>query len=245
MPTGRSKCCGPVPPPEPAGDLRVTDRTGLRRLRERGNYERAVIDAILDEALLCHVGVLDDATPVVTPMTYARIGDHLYVHGAPANRTLQLLASGRPACITVTLLDGLVLARSAFHHSMNFRCVMLYGEGTAVEDADEKLAASAALLEHLAAGRSADARLPTPAELRATLVVRFPIEEGSAKLRTGGPKDDEEDLGRPIWAGVIPFELVAGPGVAEPGLPEGTSTPGYATVYPDRRAGGQAAPTPS
>ena len=194
------------------------------------------MDAILDEGLLCHVGVLDGATPVVTPMTYARVGDRLYLHGAPANRTLHLLASGLPACITVTLVDGLVLARSAFHHSMNFRCVMLYGEGAAVEDEDEKLAASAALLEHLAEGRSTDARLPTPAELRATLIVRFPIDEGSAKVRTGGPKDDEDDLGRPIWAGVIPFDLVARSGVPEPDLPDGTPTPGYALAYPDRRA---------
>jgi nitroimidazol reductase NimA-like FMN-containing flavoprotein (pyridoxamine 5'-phosphate oxidase superfamily) len=225
-----------VPPPEPARDLAVTGRTGLRRLRERGTYDRSVVDAILDEGLLCHVGVTDGDTPVVTPMTYARVGDRLYLHGAPANRTLQLLASGQPACVTVTLLDGLVLARSAFHHSMNFRCVMLYGEATTVEDPDEKLAASAALLEQMAEGRSADARLPTPAELRATLVVRFPIDEGSAKVRTGGPKDDEADLGRPIWAGVIPFELVARSALAEADLPEGTRTPGYARSYP-RRSG--------
>lgn len=225
-----------MPPPEQTGDLAVTERTGLRRLRERGTYDRGVVDAVLDEALLCHVGVLDGPTPVVTPMTYARVGDQLYLHGAPANRTLQLLASGQPACITVTILDALVLARSAFHHSMNFRCVMLYGEGATVEDPDEKLAASAALLEHLAHGRSDDARLPTPSELRATLVVRFPIDEGSAKVRTGGPKDDEEDLDRPIWAGVIPFGLVAGSALGDDDLPEGTPTPAYARSYPDRRA---------
>jgi uncharacterized protein len=223
-------------PDRAAADLAVTGRTGLRRLKERGTHDRAVVDAILDEGLLCHVGVLDGTTPVVTPMAYARVGDRLYLHGAPANRTLDLLASGAPACVTVTLLDALVLARSAFHHSMNFRCVMLYGTGSVVEDDDEKLAASAALLEHMAAGRSTDARLPTPSELRATRIVRFPVDEGSAKVRTGGPKDDEEDLSRPIWAGVIPFHLVAGTGVPEPGLPDATPTPGYAVAYPDRRA---------
>jgi uncharacterized protein len=229
-------CSGPVPrPDQTTRDLAVTGRSGLRRLKERGTYDRDVVDAILDEGLLCHVGVLDGTTPVVTPMTYARVGERLYLHGAPANRTLQLLASGIPACITVTLVDGLVLARSAFHHSMNFRCVMLFGRGQAVTDEDEKLAASAALLEHLAAGRSTDARAPTSAELRATLVVSFPIDEGSAKVRTGGPKDEEDDLGRPIWAGVIPLDLVAGAGEPEPDLPDETPTPGYARSYPARR----------
>jgi len=203
-------------------------------MRERGTHERAVVDAIVDEGLLCHVGVLDGGSPVVTPMAYARIGDRLYLHGAPGNRTLRLLADGAPACITVTLIDGLVLARSAFHHSMNYRCVMLFGVGRAVEDREEKLAASAALLEHMARGRSADARRPTDAELRSTLVVSFPIEEGSAKVRTGGPKDDAEDLASPIWAGVVPLRLVAAGAVAEEGLREGTPTPPYASQYPDR-----------
>jgi nitroimidazol reductase NimA-like FMN-containing flavoprotein (pyridoxamine 5'-phosphate oxidase superfamily) len=167
-------------------------------------------------------------------MAYARVGDHLYLHGAPANRTLRLIADGVEACVTVTLLDALVLARSAFHHSMNYRCVMLFGAGAAVDDPEEKLAASAALLEHMAAGRSGDARMPTPSELRKTLIVRFPIEEGSAKVRSGGPKDDEEDLAKPIWAGQVPFDLVARPGIPEDGLPEGTVVPPYATKYPSR-----------
>jgi len=227
-----------VPRPEgkAAGDLQITDRTSLRRLRERGTHDRAVVDAILDEGLLCHVGVVDDGTPVVTPMAYARVGDLLYLHGAPANRTLRLVADGAPASLTVTLLDALVLARSAFHHSMNFRCVMLFGAGAAVEEDDEKRRASVALLEHMALGRSGDARLPTPSELRATLIVRFPIDEGSAKVRTGGPKDDPEDMDSPIWAGVVPFDLVARPGVPEDGLPAGTVTPPYAASYPSRRA---------
>jgi uncharacterized protein len=225
-----------VLPPEgtTAGDLPITERAGLRRLRERGTHDRSAINAILDEGLICHVG-LDDGSPVVTPMAYARVDDHLYLHGAPANRTLRMLGSGAEACITVTLLDALVLARSAFHHSMNYRCVMLFGTGTTVDDPAEKLLASEALLEHMAPGRSADARLPTDSELRATLVVRFPIDEGSAKTRSGGPKDDEDDLNRPIWAGQVPFDLVARPPVPEEGLPEGTVLPAYAAHYPARR----------
>ncbi len=206
-------------------------------MRERGTRERSVVESILDEGLLCHVGVLDGDTPVVSPMAYANAGEALYLHGAPANRVLALLGSGMPACVTVTLLDGLVLARSAFHHSMNFRSVMLFGIGASVEDPAEKMAASTALLEHLARGRSGDARAPTPAELRATLVVRFPIDEGSAKVRTGGPKDEPEDLALSMWAGVIPIRLVAEAGVPEPGLPAGTATPPYAVEYPDRCAG--------
>jgi hypothetical protein len=190
--------------------------------------------AILDEGLICHVGV-NDGSPVVTPMAYARVDDRLYLHGAPANRTLRTLASGAQACITVTLLDALVLARSAFHHSMNYRCVMLFGSGCAVEENAEKLEASAALLEHMARGRSADARTPTDSELRATLIVRFPVHEGSAKVRSGGPNDDEDDLTRPIWAGQVPFDLVALPAVPDDGLPEGTVMPPYATDYPSRR----------
>jgi nitroimidazol reductase NimA-like FMN-containing flavoprotein (pyridoxamine 5'-phosphate oxidase superfamily) len=194
-----------------------------------------VVDSILDEGLACHVGVLDGDVPVVTPMAYARVHDRLYLHDAPANRILGLLAAGAPACVTVTLLDGLVLARAAFHHSMNYRCVMLFGTAGVVEDPAEKLVASVALVEHLAAGRSGDTRLPTPAELRATIVVRFPIDEGSAKIRTGGPKDEPEDLDAAIWAGVVPLELVARPGVSEPDVPAATPTPGYAITYPDRR----------
>jgi nitroimidazol reductase NimA-like FMN-containing flavoprotein (pyridoxamine 5'-phosphate oxidase superfamily) len=187
-------------------------------MRERGTYERSVVESILDEGVVCHVGVVDGTTPIVSPMAYARIGSHLYLHGAARNRTLDLLASGSAACVTVTLLDGLVLARAAVHHSMNYRCVMLFGAGATVEDPEEKLGASAALLERMVPGRSTVARVPSATELRATTVVRFPIDEGSAKVRTGGPKDDPEDLSLPVWAGVIPLELRARPGVVEPDL---------------------------
>ncbi len=223
------------PVPEETAGLALTDRSALRRLKERGTHERAVVEAILDEGLLCHVGVEDGDTPVVTPMAYARVGERLYLHGAPGNRTLRLLASGVPACITVTLLDALVLARSAFHHSMNYRCVMLFGSGCPVEDDDEKLLASAALLDHMAPGRSADARPPSPSELRSTLIVRFPIDEGAAKIRTGGPKDEEDDLSSAVWAGQIPFEAVARPAVPDDDLPATSVLPPYAASYPARR----------
>lgn len=219
---------------EPGPRLAPSDRTTLRRKRERGSAERAVIDAVLDEGFLCHVAFSDGTTPYAVPMAYARGDDLLYLHGASGNRTLRALADGAPACVTVTLLDGLVLARSAFHHSMNYRSVMLFGSAGRVDDDDEQLAVAAALLDHMAPGRSADARPPTASERRATLMLRFPIVEGSAKVRTGGPIDEPEDLALGVWAGVVPFELVAGPAVAEPDLPEGVATPTY-VARPGRR----------
>jgi nitroimidazol reductase NimA-like FMN-containing flavoprotein (pyridoxamine 5'-phosphate oxidase superfamily) len=225
-------------PPGTAGPARTLEpsaRTMLRRKKERGRGDWATITAILDEGLLCHVGFNDGTTTYVTPMAYARVDDALYLHGAPANRTLRALADGTEACVTVTLLDGLVLARSAFHHSMNYRCVVLLGTAERVEDEAEQLAASKALLDHMAPGRGGDARLPTPSELRSTLIVRFPISEGSAKVRTGGPIDDEGDMGLPVWAGVVPFRLAAGEPVADDGLPEGVGVPPYAARH--RRPG--------
>jgi nitroimidazol reductase NimA-like FMN-containing flavoprotein (pyridoxamine 5'-phosphate oxidase superfamily) len=187
-----------------------TDRTRLRRHAERGEFDRDVVHSILDEALLAHVGVDPGEGPVVLPMAYARIDDRLYLHGAPANHLLRAIADGAPACVTVTILDGLVLARSAFHHSMNFRCVVIYGRGERVTDRDEQLAASDALVERMRAGRSTEARRPTEAELRGTLMVRLPIDEVSAKVRTGPPIDDEADLELPVWAGVVPLTLQPG-----------------------------------
>ena len=184
-------------------------RTTLRRKRERGAYDRGLINAVLDEALVAHVGFVADHGPVVLPMTYVRIDDDLYLHGAAGNDMLRHLTGGAGVCVTVTLLDGLVLARSAFHHSMNYRCVVLFGRPERVTDLDEMQRASAGLVDHIAPGRSADARRPTPAELRATLMIRIPIDEGSAKVRTGGPIDDGEDLDLDVWAGEIPVRLVA------------------------------------
>jgi len=199
-----------------------TERTKVRRLPARANYERAFIDAVIDEALSCHVGFAIDGRPWVLPTIHARIGDRLYLHGAVANHMLGSLADGIEACVTITIIDGLVLARSAFHHSMNYRSVMLFGRATVVGDADEKTAALQALVEHVVPGRSADARAPSAKELRTTLVLGMPISEVSAKVRTGGPLDDDEDLDLPVWAGQVPVTTVFGspladtPGVAPP-----------------------------
>jgi len=219
----------------PGPRLAPTPRTRLRRKRERGSTERRVIDAVLDEGLVCHVAFTDAGTPYAVPMAYARSGDVLYLHGASGNRTLRALADGAPACVTVTLVDGLVLARSAFHHSMNYRSVMLFGSAGRVEGEVEQLAVAAALLDHMVPGRSADARAPTASERRATLMLRFPIEEGTAKIRTGGPLEEPDDLDLAIWAGVLPFELSVGPGVPEPDLPDGVVTPPYVAGSRRRR----------
>lgn len=188
-----------------------TSRTTLRRLPDRGDHRPETVRAILDEALVVHVGFAVDGQPWVIPMTYARIGDNVYLHGSAANHLLRGLASGVEVCVTVTLLDGLVLARSAFHHSMNYRSVVIFGVAERVEDEDEKQRAFVALVERMAPGRSTQGvRLPSPAESRKTLVVRLPILEASAKVRTGPPIDDPEDLDLPVWAGVVPLRLIPG-----------------------------------
>jgi nitroimidazol reductase NimA-like FMN-containing flavoprotein (pyridoxamine 5'-phosphate oxidase superfamily) len=199
----------PASPP-----LTTTDRSRLRRKRDRGSADRAVADAILDEAVVCHVGFTTDSGPLVLPMAHVRVGEVLYVHGAPGNAMLRHLASGAPACVTVTLLDGLVLARSAFHHSVNYRSVVLFGAMEKVVGREEKRTATASLLDHFVAGRAAEARPPTDAELDATTFLRMPIGEGSVKVRTGGPVDDAEDLDWPCWAGHVPLAVTAGAPVA-------------------------------
>jgi nitroimidazol reductase NimA-like FMN-containing flavoprotein (pyridoxamine 5'-phosphate oxidase superfamily) len=191
-----------------------TDRTTLRRLPERGRYDRRVVHAILDEALVGHLGVTTEAGPRVLPTTYARVDEVVYVHGSLANRTFRA-AAGAAVCFEVTLLDGLVLARSAFHHSMNYRSVLVYAVAEVVADTAGKMAALDAVVERAAPGRSAEARPPTETELRSTLVLALPLVEVSAKIRTGGPVDDEADLTWPVWAGVIPLRLVAGDRVTE------------------------------
>jgi nitroimidazol reductase NimA-like FMN-containing flavoprotein (pyridoxamine 5'-phosphate oxidase superfamily) len=188
-----------------------TDRTRVRRKAERGRYDDDVIRSILGEAIVCHVGFVADGQPVVIPTAFAVVGDHLYVHGATGNAMLRALASGESdACVTVTLLDGLVLSRSAFHHSVNYRSVMVFGRGEAVTDVDEKRRAVMAIVDHVVPGRSCDTRPPTPEELRATLVVRIPLTEASAKVRTGPPVEDDADLGLPHWAGEVPLSLSHG-----------------------------------
>jgi nitroimidazol reductase NimA-like FMN-containing flavoprotein (pyridoxamine 5'-phosphate oxidase superfamily) len=206
-----------------------TDRTKVRRLPKRANYDRELIEAIIDEALSCHVGFAIDDRPWVIPTIHARVEDRLYLHGAVANHMLRSLAGGIEACVTITLIDALVLARSQFHHSMNYRSVMVFGRVRLVDDADEKCAALHALVEHVVPGRTADARPPSAAELRQTSVLALPIDEASAKVRTGGPIDDEEDLARPIWAGLVPLSIAYGAPIPEPGLH--ATLPGYAADY--------------
>lgn len=202
-----------------------TARTTVRRKADRGAYEPSVVHAILDDGLICHVSVVDNGAPITLPTIYARVDDHLYLHGATANHLLRLLGSGAPACIVVTLIDELVLARSAFHHSMNYRSVVLFGKGETVAQPKEKRVAVDAIVEHVLAGRSADARPPTTKELRATIVVKFPIVEASAKIRTGPPADDPADMELPIWAGVLPLATTILPGVAAPDLRPGIEVP--------------------
>ena len=197
-------------------------RTRVIREPHRGVYDRATAYQILDQGFICHVGFVVDNQPFVIPTAYGRAGDHLYIHGSAASRMLRNLDQGIPVCVTVTLLDGLVLARSVFNHSMNYRSVVVLGTATAVEDREEKLTALRAISEHILPGRWADSRQPNEKELKATLVMRLPINEFSAKVRTGAPIDDEEDYSFPTWAGVIPLEMVARralrPKVARPRL---------------------------
>ena len=206
-----------------------TDRTTLRRLPDRGDHDPTAIAAILDEALICHLGLVDpDGRPFVIPTIHARAGDTLYVHGSPASRALRAAAGdGVECCVAVTIVDGLVLARSAFHHSMNYRSVVVYGRATRVEDLDEKRVALDAIVEHVLAGRGADSRPPNDKELRSTLVLRLPLDEASAKVRSGGPIDDDEDMGLAVWAGHVPLRTVAGVPVAAPDMVAGVAWPGY------------------
>ena len=202
-----------------------TPRTRVRRLPNRAVYDRTAIHAILDEALVCHIGFVHEGQPFVLPTTYARVGDALFVHGSAASRMLRGLGDGIPVCITVTLLDGLVLARSAFHHSMNYRSVVILGVATEVTDGAERLQALEAIVEHVNPGRWAQVRPPNERELKATMVLRLPIAEASAKIRTGPPLDDAEDLGWPCWAGEVPLRLVRLAPMADGEPPPGVVAP--------------------
>src|SRR2546422_4830562 len=208
-----------------APDFTRTSRTTVRRLPPRGVYDRAAVFAILDEALVCHVGFARDGQPFVIPTIFARVEDRLYLHGSAASRMLGALAEGIDVCVTVTLLDGLVLARSAFHHSMNYRSVVVLGVAAAVTDAAERLSALEAIVEHAAPGRWDQVRRPNDRELKATMVLRLPIVEASAKVRTGPPLGDGEDLGGPCWAGHVPLRLVALAPVPDGGQPTGAVAP--------------------
>ncbi len=217
----------------PAADaLGPGPRTRVRRLPERAKYDRATVEAVLDEGFVCHLGFCSEGEPLVIPTAYVRVGDTIYVHGAPANHALRRAVEGDPVCLTVTLVDGLVLARSAFHHSINYRSVVVFGVAREVDDPDEKRTALLAFVDHVVPGRNADTRPPTDSELRATRVVKVEITEASAKVRSGGPKDDPEDFALPgIWAGEMPLRVVPGAPVADDSAPVTAPVPSYLASY--------------
>ncbi|MGZ3416974.1 MAG: pyridoxamine 5'-phosphate oxidase family protein [Polyangiales bacterium] len=195
----------------------------MRRLPKRARYDEETIHAILDEALICHVGFVMHGEPFVIPTIHARVGDTLYLHGAIASRMLKVLGEGGVVCITATLVDGLVLARSAFHHSMNYRSVCVFGRARRVTDRQEIQRALDAIVDHVAKGRRSEVRPPNDKELAATAVVAVPIEEASAKVRTGGPIDDEDDHALEVWAGVLPLTITPGAPVDDARLRPGLS----------------------
>jgi uncharacterized protein len=208
-----------------------TDRTQVQRMPKRGNYDRDTVYKILDEALVCHVGFVAHGQPFVIPTGFGRTGDVLYLHGSAASRMLGEISEGIPVCVTVTLLDGLVLARSAFHHSMNYRSVMILGTARAVTDDAEKIAALSTFTNHVVPGRWNDVRQPTPQELKGTSVLALPLEEVSAKIRTGPPIDDDEDYSLPIWAGVVPLSMQAAAPQTDPRMAQPINPPPYARNY--------------
>lgn len=215
-------------------ELPRTQRTTLKRLPQRGSFERHEINEILDEGFVCHVGFVVSGQPFVIPTGYARIGDTLIIHGSQASRMLRHLGQGIDVCVTVTLIDGLVLARSAFHHSMNYRSVVVFGRATLIENREERMAALEALSEHMIPGRWDEVRGPNDRELQLTTVLAIPLTEASAKVRTGPPVDDEEDYDLPVWAGIIPLQMVANEPNSDPRLAGDIPAPKYAIDY--RRA---------
>ena len=216
----------------PSGQFPRTDRTTIGRNPQRGTRDRATAEAILDEGLLCHVGITTDHGPVVIPTAYARRGDHLLIHGAPAATWLRAAGKGTPVCVTVTHVDGLVLARSAFHHSMNYRSVVVFGVGERITDPAEKAAALDAIVEHIVPGRTAEVRPMHEREIAETVVLELPLAEASVKVRSGGPVDDEDDYALTgVWAGVIPMSTSFGPPVDDERLADGISAPASATPY--------------
>jgi uncharacterized protein len=206
-----------------------TKQTRLRRLPERATYDQETIHAILDEGFICHVGFVVDEQPHVIPTGYVRVGETIYLHGSSGSRLG--LRPGMPICVTVTLLDGIVLARSAFHHSFQYRSVVVLGRTRLVTDREEKDAALTALVEHFAPGRSTDVRPGDRKELSATAVLALPLEEVSAKVRTGDPKDEEEDYDLPYWAGILPLSLEPGPPIPDSRLKPGIPVPSYVTSW--------------
>ena len=216
-------------------DFTPTKRTQVHRLPKRGVYDREAVYRILDDGLVCHVGFVADGKPVVIPTGYGRADDMLYIHGATASRMFRALGKGVDICITVTLVDGLVLARSAFHHSMNYRSVVIFGKVTLLEDPAAKREALRTFTEHVMPGRWDEIRQPSEKELQVTTVLAVPLEEVSAKVRTGPPIDDEEDYALPVWAGVLPFEVTPGPPLADDRLPKEIPVPEYVRKYSRKR----------
>ncbi|GHA19754.1 pyridoxamine 5'-phosphate oxidase family protein [Streptomyces purpurascens] len=217
-------------PSQPATAYAPTDRTVPTRSPDRASYDRELVHAILDEAYVCHLGFVRDGAPVVLPTLFARVGERLYVHGSTGSRPLRAAGQadpGLPVCLTVTHVDGLVLARSAFHHSINYRSVVVHGVAHDVTDPEEKRQALDALVDHVVPGRAADSRPANKKELAATAVLRLDLDEVSAKLRTGGVNDEPEDLALPHWAGVVPVQKTYGTPIPDPGLAPGTELPGY------------------
>ncbi len=211
--------------------MKQTQRSELRRLPKRGSHDPAVVHEILDAAFLAHGGFCVEGQPFVVPTLFGRDGEKLYLHGSAASRMLKQLDTGIPACVTVTLVDGLVLARSAFHHSMNYRSAMVFGTARKIEDQDRKTHALRVISEHLVAGRWDDVRPPAEHELKATAVLEFEIEEASAKIRTGPPLDDEADYALPIWAGVLPLQLTPKAPVPDERLTLDLPVPEYVSHY--------------
>jgi uncharacterized protein len=211
--------------------LSATPRTQVKRRAQRGNYDRPVINQILDEGLICHVGFVVDGQPFVIPTAYGRIDDQVYIHGSPMSRMLRSLEQGIEVCITVTLLDGLVLARSAFHHSMNYRSVVIFGTAIVIKAPAEKMTALEAFTEHIIRDRWAEVRPPNASELTGTLVLALSLEEASAKIRTGPPVDDEADYALPVWAGELPLRVIADAPIADPRSAMGISVPDYIRGY--------------
>jgi len=208
-----------------------TSRNQVKRLPERGHYDASTIYPIVDAALICHVGFAIDNQPYIIPTLHARQGDSILLHGAKGSRLLRHVQAGGAVCITVTLMDGIVLARSVFHHSINYRSVVLFGTGAIIEGDDARLQALEAFTERLVPGRWRDARPPSATELKQTTIVAVPIESASAKIRTGPPKDEGDDLDLPVWAGVLPLQYVAGTPIADPQLNSGVELPAYIRDY--------------
>jgi uncharacterized protein len=223
-------------PDDPSTPLSPTPRTQLHRLRERGRTDRGALDQVLDAGLVCHLGVVIDGVPVVLPTGYGRIGGTLYLHGSSANRSL-LAAADQQVCVTITLLDGLVCARAVFHHSMNYRSAVIFGAARLVCDPTEKLSALRAVTDHLVPGRWEHCREPSRKELAATAVLALPLDEASVKVRSGGPKDDEEDYESAVWAGVLPAVLAFGPAQPDPALPRDAHVPAHIAALAGRPRG--------